>query len=456
MKINSNKILKLILLIIILIGIVIFFFKKTENKTLYPSGFSDGNNIQVFENNLDNNGIPIIIDSYTNKTTYHPSRICRYELYLTAKYFYEKSETNYLKIKNIANWIIKNKINKKKFITWELHENNDSFNVYTPWTSALTNAWCAGALLQASSILQNHSMEKDAKLALNYLFIPVEDGGGLSRWDDGDIWFEEVPSIKNPSHILNGFIYSIDILDMFCNYYDNEQYNKYYKLAISSLKNKVHLYDLDYGSIYDQFTKGNKLGMSYHKIHYRQLYWMYLRTKDEYFYNLSQKWFALQVQSKYKIQSNDKKNLNINFLNNSIYWTDYSLLKTPFEIFINFDTETLIKTINIYSVNEIFQTNIFDFYYLDNENYKIIDSNMIDIKQKGYNLTLNNKTTYVYVVYFKSPIKSSSIQIKTNHLLSQKNISLREIGVNKDSIKEFENEMSKLSHMNMLSKIYEE
>ena len=139
------------------------------------------------------NGIPTITSGYTNKTGYHPSRICRYAMYLSSRYQRNKNGEDLERIKTLMDWIEQNKVSKLRYITWELYEDLEGFNLKAPWTSSLTNAWCAGALLQGYKVTGDKQLEKDAKKALEYLFIPVEFGGGLYRFEDGGIWFEETP-----------------------------------------------------------------------------------------------------------------------------------------------------------------------------------------------------------------------------------------------------------------------
>lgn len=272
---------------------------KQDSAEISFTVFQNQGSLEIFEENVDTIGVPLKVEGFTNGTGYHPSHICTYGLYLAYRYRNNPQKEDYKILRNIMNWIEENSVDKGSFITWEFNEDLEEFNVKAPWSSALTNAWCAGALLQGFEVTGEKHLEENAKQALEYLFVPIEEGGGLYEYDDGGVWFEEVPNIKNPSHILNGHIYVLDILEMFASYYGDVRYKNYFNQGVVSLKQKVKEYDVSYGSIYDLYTRGNQIGNHYHTIHYIQLYYIYLVTNDNYFLNLSRKWFELDNQSDY-------------------------------------------------------------------------------------------------------------------------------------------------------------
>lgn len=274
---------------------------EQKSKEVSFSVLQNRDSFSIFEEDVDESGIPLKLSGFTNQMGYHPSHICKYAIYLSSRYRRHEQQEDLEILENLVNWIEENKVERPSYITWEFYEDLPSFNLEAPWTSALTNAWCAGALLQGYEVTGDKQYEESANKAVEYLLTPVEDGGGLYEFDDGGLWFEEAPNPENPSHILNGFIYAIDILDMFASYYEDERYEDYLNRAIMALRKNVNKYDVGYGSIYDLYTKGNKLGMSYHKIHYVQLYYIYLKTSDEYFLDLSRKWYELNMQSDYVI-----------------------------------------------------------------------------------------------------------------------------------------------------------
>jgi len=216
LKIKTKEKLIILTGFLILLGTFLLQrnFSKEKSPRLNPpkkqitlSALNGGSNLERFEKNTDGKSIPIILEGHTNVTGHHPSHICKYVLYLSSKNKENPEEKDIAKLNSALSWIIENKIEKDDFITWKLNMDLNAFNVRAPWTSALTNAWCAGALLQGYSITNKEIYEINAKKAMEYLFTQLEEGGGLYLWDDGGVWFEEVPNNKDPSHILNGHIY---------------------------------------------------------------------------------------------------------------------------------------------------------------------------------------------------------------------------------------------------------
>jgi hypothetical protein len=452
--------LKFFLLCFLIVAILYYILPDNASTqklpiTIPPSAFSDGYNIEVFEQNLDSRGVPTVIGDQNNKTGYHPSHICRYGLYLAARFERDGSDEDRKKMNNVMRWVKENKKEKNGFITWELYKDNPSFRVKSPWTSALTNAWCAGALLQGYAMTGDRSLERDAKKALDYLFIPVGDGGGLSFWPDGDIWFEEAPSTETNSHILNGYIYAIDTLDMFRSFYKSDKYNDYYKRSMDSLLNKVDLYDVGYGSIYDQYTKGNKLGMSYHKIHYKQLYYAYLRTNAERFQELSKKWFELQFQSKYNVQNISEDGgiprYDKTQLNDGRYWYSYWLAKSPADVTVNFEKPYKINTINIFTLPDSREVKSVSVSYKDEDGrYVPLKSEEFDLKQVGYNNSNGNETT-VYQLSPKIIISTDYIRMMFESDANSETVAIRELGIYKDMEEEYQKEMSKYQYVKYIS-----
>jgi len=236
---------------------------------------------------------------------------------------------------------------------------------------------------------------------------------------------------------------------MFANYYEDSEYSHYFTNGVRAVRNKLSLYDLDYGSIYDQYTKGNKLGMGYHKIHYIQLYYLYLRTKDDYFRKISKKWYELQQQSDYTIKiNNDKKEKTK--LNDGIYWYQSWSETTPTEIAAIFDKKYDIKAINFFSVTEIDNFDLLEIQVETNQSdFKILEPNSYEIKQKGYNDS-KGKETFVYVVYLQEPINTQKIKLVFKGQNSK--LELREIGFHKEMKDQYTKEMEKFKHMEEISK----
>lgn len=421
-----------------------------ENITLSIFSLSGGS-LGTFERNLDSNGIPLLIGGFNNGNGYHPSYICRYTLYVAAAYEMNPSLENYQKIQNLMTWIINNKVVRKNYITWEFSQDLPSFNLEAPWTSALTNAWCSGALLHGYKIIGDSKLEALARASLEYLFTPLSDGGGLYEFDNGDIWFEESPNIKTPSHILNGYIFAIDILDMFTSYYGYDRYQDFFDRAISSLVNRIDQYDVGYGSIYDLYTRGNKLGMGYHYLHCLQLYYLYLRTGNPRLLEYSQKWYGLTYQSKYELVDSSASIDNIRIINDGIYWYNYIIVELPMEFTLNFGQIYEIQAINFFMYREYNPTDSLSISYsTEDGSYILIPPNNYTIELAGSNNT-NGHITNVYTLALNESVMTKSLRISLE-LPSSTDISIfRELGVLKNMSDEYLVEMQNTKYGDIVS-----
>jgi hypothetical protein len=423
-------------------------FSPSQDISESVFSYGKGANLSTFENEVDKNGIPIVTGGYTNKTGYHPTPICRYGVYLTSRYKNDPNDEDLEKIKNVMNWIQDNKVNRGRFIVWYLNEDLESFGLEAPWTSAMTNAFCAGALLRGSIILEDRSLERDAKKAIEYLFVPVRHGGGMHEFENGDIWFEEAPSTENPSHILNGCIFALDILDMFRDYYDTPKYENHYQKIVRSLRNRVHEYDTGYGSVYDLWSRNNKLGMSYHRIHFVQMYYLYLSTGDEYFRDLSLMWFEFFKQSEYKVLSTRSTVVgdlhSEERLNEGIYWYRYWQAHLPAEVETRFGEVESVKGINFFGLSGGSPFDEVDIYYLDNDQYRMIKKESYEIEYGGLNISGDNRTN-VFCLKFDNVVETTGFKFVFNEIEDREYVYLREIGFWKEMEEEYEEYMESFS-----------
>jgi len=125
-----------------------------------------------------------------------------------------------------------------------------------------------GLALMAYNETGNNEFLTILDKALKAYLIPIEYGGFLRYWDQ-EIWFEEYPT-KNPSRVLNGFLFSMAGLYNLYENTGNKLALSLFNEGVRTLEDKIHLYDLDFISKYSLFQKDNYSGIakqSYHKLH---------------------------------------------------------------------------------------------------------------------------------------------------------------------------------------------
>lgn len=150
------------------------------------------------------------------------------------------------------NWLEKNAKNLKDSLVW-YYEFDNAYNdvqIKAPWSSAFGQAHVIKAFLSAYKNTGNKRY-KDLAIKSAYVYdIPIIDGGFKSIFEDGNIFFEEVPT-ENPTHILNGHMVSTLALLELAKETGDKRVEKLAEQGVQTLKKYLHLYDTGYWSKYD-------------------------------------------------------------------------------------------------------------------------------------------------------------------------------------------------------------
>lgn len=165
-----------------------------------------------------------------------------------------------------------------------------------------------------------------AQAALEYLFVPVYDGGALSYLRDGHVWFEEYPCDRGPATVLNGHLFVLDVLDLFADSTGVQKYQDWFLRGANAVVAHAEDFDTGYGSLYDQLRRVDKLGSHYHRLHWEQLSWLYVRTGVEELSTLARTWFEQEQQSDYDVTASssiDPVYHGASILNDGAYWYGY-------------------------------------------------------------------------------------------------------------------------------------
>ncbi len=223
--------------------------------------------------------IPMV--KYRNVLVYNPVIIAQYGLGSLQLYEITKKE-EYKKIfMNTLNWFSNNYIEKKDLgYLWIYDYDNKWYDVKKPWISAMAQGEISSCFIRGYLLTKNKSYLELAEKSFISMIIPVEKGG-LARINTDGIWLEEAPS-KNPSYILNGFIFAIfGIYDLFM-ITKKKIYYDVLTSSINRLKKDLKKFDSKYWSYYDLMYK--VLAKSkYHYIHINQLKTLYDITSDNLF-----------------------------------------------------------------------------------------------------------------------------------------------------------------------------
>ena len=266
---------------------------------LYYMTFS---NKAVYNGPRDDDGV-ILFDYYGDiGRQYNPIAIAQYGLAHHNLYLKNQKEKHLLEAKRHADWLVRNlKTNKKGIFVWR-HEFHWHYKkMLNPgWYSALAQGMGISLLVRMYKITGDELYKETAKRAFTSLETDICDGGVKYTDEKGNIWLEEY-IVDPPTHILNGFLWTLwGVWDYHLAFKD-EISKKLFFDSIITLKTNIGRYDTGFWSLYDLSKQILKMIASpfYHHLHIVQLKVMYEITKESFFKEYAEK-FESYKNSKIK------------------------------------------------------------------------------------------------------------------------------------------------------------
>ena len=202
--------------------------------------------------------VPVNVSDNGNKI-YFPIAIFQYGLGAFDLYL-ETGDKSFLdKFINSVKWALDNQCEDG---SW------DNFGWVFPSArySSMAQAEGASLLCRAYSEWRDKRYLNAAQLAIDFMLVPVEDGGTTSYTDSGGVTFEERAGRRT---ILNGMIFSIWGLYDLTLLIGDDRYTDILARSINHLCILLPDYDRGYWSDYD--LDGNIASKFYHKLHIEQL-----------------------------------------------------------------------------------------------------------------------------------------------------------------------------------------
>ncbi|MCH7759669.1 hypothetical protein IID20_04920, partial [Patescibacteria group bacterium] len=192
-----------------------------------------------------------------------------------------------------SDWMVNNlETNKQGVKTWMHHfdwEYRDLLK--NPWYSALAQGNGISLLVRIYIETKNEKYFKTAQQAIKSLHTTIKDGGLLYIDKNNNYWLEEVV-VDPPTHILNGFFWTIFGIWDYYLLTKNQDVKILFDKCIKTLKNNLHVFDIGFWSLYEQ--SGTKIKMIaspfYHHLHIVQLKIMYKMTNELIFKEYAEKW----------------------------------------------------------------------------------------------------------------------------------------------------------------------
>ena len=204
--------------------------------------------------------------------------LAAYDLFLLTK------EKSYLgKVKACAEWAVSNQDPNGGWKTFTYKRPDQLY-------SAMAQGEALSLLIRAHKTFLDNRYIECARKAKNFMMQSVENGG-TTVYNDGYIYLYEY--INDPQ-VLNGWIFAAWGLFDYGKYLNDEFVIGEWKNTVEAMANKLHVYDHQYWSMYDDGT--TLANPFYHRLHIAMLNTMYDLTGIEEFLKYSQKFS--QYQSK--------------------------------------------------------------------------------------------------------------------------------------------------------------
>lgn len=173
-----------------------------------------------------------------------------------------------------ADWLCRNlELNRFGVRVW--HHNFDwdyREKLKAPWYSGLAQGQGISLLVRAYRATGNGDYLDAAERAFTSFLLPVDQGGVQYLDHEGDLWLEEYIT-SEPTHILNGFMWSLwGVYDYYLATSDVQAHELFYRCAQTLVRN-LDRYDLGYWSLYELSRTRLKMVASpfYHRLHAVQL-----------------------------------------------------------------------------------------------------------------------------------------------------------------------------------------
>lgn len=172
------------------------------------------------------------------------------------------------------------------FWVWEYDFDNPTFGAKAPWVSALAQGRILYAFLAAYGLTHEIEYLHAAEYAFRSFLVPTQNGG-VTTFEDGIAWYEEVADEEAPSSkILNGHIGALAGLWILWRWTGRQDVKRYLDLGIAAVKRDLDRYDAGFLSYYSQYPENPRLfapARDYNTLHVHQLLWLYSIAEEPLF-----------------------------------------------------------------------------------------------------------------------------------------------------------------------------
>lgn len=409
---------------------LIFTLTQCSNRKILLKPFPlQSKNLRVSQNrSFDIKGVVRINYGGTIGTRYNPVAICQWAHKNYINYFRTRDEKFKNVFMNQVDWLVESQKIKESIGVWEYDFENKRFRATPPWISAMAQGLAISVLGEAYSLTKNEMYLERAYLALQSFKKNVNEGGVISYWPNGDIWYEEVAS-EDAKKTLNGFIFSLAGVADFYKLTGSAEAKEIVEKGLISLYNHIHEYDFGFVSRYSLGSAN--ISWKYNSIHVLQLLWAYSVTRDRKFLEYAEK-FASYDPLPFKVTAsctNNKKHESSCLYDGYMFKNYWSCRRFPVTLNIGFyQKEKDLKNIVFFCPSE--QTCPKDYTIsLRNKKGKLKGTFSI-LENECENLEIQCIEllgSYIRIHTFNEHISSFHVDIDINSDNGNNNVAMREI-----------------------------
>ena len=247
-----------------------------------------------YEGHYDKKGIPQLNYQGNIGIQYNPIAIAQWSLGNYNLWKKNNSQDCYEKFIKGADWLHNNlNLNNKNVSVWQHHFNwVYKESLISPWHSGLAQGQGLSVLCRAYRATENNKYLDSIEKVYQSFLVDVRNGGVTFKDKQGNIWIEEYIMEKNPTHILNGFIWGLwGIYDYWLLTKNKDIEELFYKY-IKTIECNIKEYDIGYWSLYElsKLPIHMRASIFYHKLHIVQLDILFKMTNNKLFKDTSINW----------------------------------------------------------------------------------------------------------------------------------------------------------------------
>lgn len=260
----------------------------------------------IYGGSFDENGVPRIAGP--DGPQYFPINIAQYGFMLHADWLETGAVETMATLERCLAVLEELKSEDQDHTVWWHHFYSPRYGLDPPWASAMAQGELISLYLRLWQALERPSLLATANKAYRFMKVPVENGGIRRRDEYGNLWLEEFPS-KEPSLVLNGFIYALlGLVDLYRVGGDAEV-KRDVDDCLDTLIARLPDFDSGYWSLYD--LQKRELARYYYQknVHVPQLAVLEQLTGNPLFGHYRQRWQRqmttlnyLRVKVMYRVQ----------------------------------------------------------------------------------------------------------------------------------------------------------